>query len=77
MCLITRKPDFDIRPCHVAPSVGSWIADPRAVSSNPARLHTFLKVDHEMISSQIPPSADSFGLLSDTIESQAPYFGKD
>ena len=48
-------------------------ADPGAASSIPVRSHTFVEIDHEMISTVIRlPSADSFiqeGLLSVTSES--------
>ena len=42
-------------------------ADPGVASSIPVRSHTFVEIDHEMISTVIPlPSADSFkkGCLS-------------
>ena len=36
-------------------------ADPGVASSIPVRSHTFVEIDHEMISTVIlPPSADSF-----------------
>ena len=36
-------------------------ADPGVASSIPARSHTFVEIDHEIISTVIlPPSADSF-----------------
>ena len=36
-------------------------ADPGVASSIPVRFHTFVEIDHEMISKVIlPPSADSF-----------------
>ena len=48
-------------------------ADPGVASSIPVRSHTFVEIDHEMISTVILlPSADSFiqeGLLSVTSES--------
>ena len=48
-------------------------ADPGVASSIPVRSHTFVEIDHEMISTLISlPSADSFiqeGLLSVTRES--------
>ena len=36
------------------------IADPGVTSSIPVRSHTFVEIDHEMISMVILPSADSF-----------------
>ena len=56
-------------PCGVAQSVTclatdarlSLTADPGVVSSIPARSHTFVEIDHEIISTVIlPPSAESF-----------------
>ena len=35
-------------------------ADPEVASSIPARSHTFVEIDHEIISTVILPSADSF-----------------
>ena len=35
-------------------------ADPGVASSIPVRSHTFMEIDHEMISTVILPSADSF-----------------
>ena len=38
-----------------------WTADPGVASSIPVRSHTFVEIDHEMISTVILlPSADSF-----------------
>ena len=51
-------------PGRVAQSVtclatdASLTADPGVASSIPARSHTFVEIDHEIISS--PPSAESF-----------------
>ena len=50
----------------------SLTADPGVASSIPARSHTFVEIDHEIISTAILlPSAESFknGLLSVTSES--------
>ena len=63
-------PDYTIillSPCHVAQSVtclatdACLTADPGVPSSIPVRSHTFVEIDHEMISTVILlPSADSF-----------------
>ena len=46
---------------RIAQSVTCLTADPGAESSNSARSHTFVKIDHEIISMVILlPSADSF-----------------
>ena len=54
-------------PCRVAQSVkclatdACLTADPGVASSIPVRSHTFVEIDHEMISTVILlPSADSF-----------------
>ena len=54
-------------PCRVAKSVmclatdASLTADPGVASSIPARSHTFVEIDHEIISMVILlPSAESF-----------------
>ena len=56
-----------IRPGRVAQSVkclatdASLTADPRVASSIPARSHTFVEIDHEIISTFILlPSTESF-----------------
>ena len=56
-----------VRPGRVAPSVtclatdASLTADPGVASSIPARSHTFVGIDHEIISTVIfLPSAESF-----------------
>ena len=56
-----------MKPGRVAQSVtclatdASLTADPGVVSSIPAQSHTFLEIDHEMISTVILlPSAESF-----------------
>ena len=38
----------------------SLTADPGVASSIPARSHTFVEIDHEIISTVILPSAESF-----------------
>ena len=41
--------------------VSDWSADPGVASSIPARYHTFVEIDHEIISTVILlPSADLF-----------------
>ena len=55
----------------------SLTADPGVASSIPARSHTFVEIDHEIISTVILlPSAESFkkGLLSVTSESMCTKF---
>ena len=48
-------------PGRVAQSVTCLAADPGVESSIPARSHTFVEIDHEIISTVILlPSADSF-----------------
>ena len=52
-------------PGHVAQSVtlatdASLTADPGVASSIPARSHTFVEIDHEIISTIILPSTESF-----------------
>ena len=56
-------------PGHIAQSVtclatyASLTADPGVASSIPARSHTFVEIDHEIISTVIlplPPSAESY-----------------
>ena len=50
-----------LKPGRVAQSVTCLTADPGVVSSIPARSHTFVEIDHEIISTVILlPSADSF-----------------
>ena len=44
---------------HVAQSVTCLTADPGVASSIPARPHTFVEIDHEIIYTAILPSADS------------------
>ena len=39
---------------------GSLTADPGVVSSIPARSHTFVEIDHEIVSAVVLPSAESF-----------------
>ena len=58
---------YSISPCCVAQLVmclatdASLTADPGVVSSIPARSHTFVEIDHEIISTIILlPSAESF-----------------
>ena len=63
---ISRTPDRDFRCFY--PSVITCLAtdacltaDPGVASSIPARYHTFVEIDHEMISTVILfPSADLF-----------------
>ena len=64
--LVFWLPTLDI-PGGVAQSVtclatdACLTADPGVASSIPARSHTFVEIDHEIISTVIPlPSADSF-----------------
>ena len=38
----------------------SLTADPGVSSSIPARSHSFMEIDHEIISVILPPSAESF-----------------
>ena len=53
-------------PGRVAQSVtclatdASLIADPGVASSIPARSHTFVEIDHEIFSTVMLPSAESF-----------------
>ena len=58
---------------RVAQSVTCLATDPGVASTIPARSHTFVEIDHEIISTIILlPSAESFkkaGLLSVTSES--------
>ena len=64
-----------ILPGNVAQSVTclatdvSVTADPGVASSIPAWSHTFMKIDHEIISAVILPSIIQEGLLSVTSES--------
>ena len=65
--LVTQKLFFLLLPGHVAQSVtclstdASLTADPGAASSIPVRSHTFVEIDHEIISTVILlPSAESF-----------------
>ena len=58
---------YQLKPGRVAQSVmclttdACLIADPGVASSIPARYHTLVEIDHEMISTVILlPSADSF-----------------
>ena len=58
---------YNMRPGRVAQSVtclatdASLTADPGVTSSIPARSHTFVEIDHEIISTFILlPSAESF-----------------
>ena len=47
-------------PGHVVQTLTCLTADPGLTSSNPAQPHTFLKIDHEIISTAILlPSTDS------------------
>ena len=71
-------------PGRVAQSVTCLVtdakltADPGVASSIPARSHTFVEIDHEIISTVILlPSAESFmkGLLSVTSESMCTITG--
>ena len=72
-------------PGRVAQSVTCLVtdakltADPGVASSIPARSHTFVEIDHEIISTAILlPSAESFmneGLLSVTSESMCTITG--
>ena len=49
------------KPGRVAQSVMCLATDPGVASSIPVRSHTFVEIDHEMISTVILlPSADSF-----------------
>ena len=63
----TPKNRLDVMPGRVAQSVtclatdACLTADPGVASSIPVRSHTFVEIDHEMISTVIPlPSADAF-----------------
>ena len=53
-------------PGHVAQSVtclatdACLTADPGVASSIPARSHTFVEIDHKIVSTILLPSADSF-----------------
>ena len=47
------------RLSHIAQSVTCLTADPGVASSIPVRSHTFMEIDHEIISTVILPSADS------------------
>ena len=65
ICLLGRG--YPYTPGRVAQSVtclatdASLTADPGVASSIPARSHTFVEIDHEIISTVIPlPSAESF-----------------
>ena len=50
-----------VGPGRVAQSVTCLTADPGVASSIPARYHTFVEIDHEIISTVILlPSADLF-----------------
>ena len=50
----------DFSPDSLAPKVTRLTADPEVASSILARFHTFLEIDHEIISTVIIlPSADS------------------
>ena len=64
ICFCRRRPSSLIqskRPGPVAQSVTCLTADPGVASSIPARSHTFVEIDHEIISTVILlPSADSF-----------------
>ena len=42
------------------PTDASLTSDPEVVSSIPARSHTFVEIDHEIISTEILPSAEPF-----------------
>ena len=62
-----RYSEFNNKPGRVAQSVtclatdACLTADPGVASSIPARSHTFVEIDHEIISTVILlPSADSF-----------------
>ena len=51
-------------------------ADSGIASSIPARSNTFVEIDHEVISTTIPPSISQEGLLSVTSESMCTkYWG--
>ena len=53
--------DLQWMPGCVVQSVTCLTADPGVASSIPVRSHTFVEIDHEMISTIILlPSADSF-----------------
>ena len=63
----SRKNSKSRGPGRIAQSVtclvtdASLTADPGVASSIPARSHTFVEIDHEIISTVIPlPSAESF-----------------
>ena len=50
-----------IKLCHLVCTDACLTADPGVASSIPVRSHTFVEIDHEMISTVILlPSADSF-----------------
>ena len=65
--LLTEDKHYQYAPGRVAQSVTCLVtdacltADPGVASSIPARSHTFVEIDHEIISTVILlPSADSF-----------------
>ena len=70
MCMLQflgLKSQYDQEPGRIAQSVtclatdACLTADPGVASSIPVRSHTFVEIDHEMISTVILlPSADSF-----------------
>ena len=54
-----------ILPGRIAQPVTCLTADPRAANSIVARSHTFVEIDHEIISTAIPlPSTDSRGVVA-------------
>ena len=65
---LTNRPNLiSYRPCRIAQSVtclatdASLTADPGVVSLIPALSHTFVEIDHEIISTvTLLPSAESF-----------------
>ena len=60
-CRYVRQPNAFIDVFFSNPTDANLTADPGVASSNPARSHTFVEIDHEIISTVILlPSADSF-----------------
>ena len=67
---LSRKPGRDAQSLTCLATDASLTADPGVASSIPARSHTFVEIDHDIISTVILlPSAESFtGLLSVTCD---------
>ena len=61
MTLPFDKPGHEAQSLTCLATDASLTADPGVASSNPARSHTFVEIDHEIISTIIfLPSAESF-----------------